>query len=334
MSIVASEIKWYQPQVMSDAAGNGGRMVAAEIASGVKNNIWPDVPQAERVAGSTKWRKVFIKIANDDDFTLFAAKLFVETFTPGEDNVCIFLGTQTNTQADLTGSERLYGSAQLASDITAGAGTLTVNTEGAALDYFQAGDTIRVSDKTSVDAVGGNEEYVTISVGGVGAYAGDQVVLTIDETFTNSYTAASTRVASVLDAGDVDAPVGAAVPTTASGTFDDTTYPILGDNIGSIEQTWTLTFTSASAFDIVGDTVGTVGSGNITTDAAPLNGDFAKPYFTLDLQAWGGTWAIGETLVFTTGPAAIPVWYRRNVPAGAASLSGDRVIVAVDGESA
>ena len=177
MSIVAAELEWYQPAVRNDTTSNGGRMTATVITSGVKNNIWPDVPQAERIAGSNKYRKVFIKVSNDDDDTLFSSRIFVETFTPGDDAVLIFAGTQTDTQNDLTGSERLYGSGQLAANVSAAATVITVDTEGASFNYFQDGDTIRISDKTDVNDNVNNEEFATIV--GTPSYSSDQATITL-----------------------------------------------------------------------------------------------------------------------------------------------------------
>lgn len=51
-------------------------------------------------------------------------------------------------------------------------------------------------------------------------------------------------------------------------------------------------------------------------------------------QAFGGTFATGDTIAFTTQPAAIALWYKRVVPAGASSFSGNQVIVGIDCESA
>ena len=52
---------------------------------------------------------------------------------------------------------------------------------------------------------------------------------------------------------DVAAVVGVAVVvTSAGGTYDNTNFPILGDNNGSIRQNVTLTFTSSTAFTILG----------------------------------------------------------------------------------
>lgn len=332
MSIIASELQWYKSETVDDTINNGGRMSSNLSPTQVKNNVWPDVSQAERIAGSTKYRKMFIKVSNDDDITLVNPRIFVETYTPADDNVSIFEGTQNDIQDDLTGSERLYGCGQLDANVIATATSMDVLTEGVALDHFQDGDLIRISDKTDVDDGGGNEEFVTIS--GAPSYSGDVATISFTPALANGYSAAATRVASVIEASNI---IGASTGVTVvsgGGAYDDATYPVELDSIGSVEQDWTLTFTSPTAFDIVGDTLGNVGSGNISTDATPNNPDFSKPYFTLQQEGFSGTFSAADTLSFTTSPAAAPIWYKRTVPAAAASFSANKVIVAIDGESA
>jgi len=333
MSILSSEMIWRQPQERSDAGSNGGRLTAVESVTGVKNNIWPDVPQSERTAGSTKYRKVFIHIANDDDLTLIRSRVFIETFTPGDDSVTIFPGTQTDTESSITGSEQQYGCGDLNADVLAAVTAVDVMTEDSALDYFKDGMLVRISDKDDVDDATGNEEYVTLTADAT--YVGDVATLAFTPALANAYAAADTRVSSVMEEGDIAAAYGSFVVTTAGdGDYDDTTYPILVDHISGIEQSWTLTFTSSTAFDLVGDTLGAVGSGNTSSTLQPNNADYSKPYFTMDAAGYSGTYASGDTITFTTSPCAIPVWYKRIVPAGASSLSGDSVIVGIDGESA
>jgi hypothetical protein len=63
MPILDSELLWRPALLVSDStpAQNGGRMnFAASIASGVKNNLFPDVGQAERLAGSETLRTCFL----------------------------------------------------------------------------------------------------------------------------------------------------------------------------------------------------------------------------------------------------------------------------------
>ena len=342
MTIQASELKFYRSQVSSDQTSNGGRMSTTEIATGVKNNLWPDVPQSERLAGSTKFRKAFLKVASADNLALIDARIFVETPTPGGDRVLFAAGTQTDTQANLTGSERLYGSGGLDTNASTGATTITVNTEGGSGDgAFANGDLIRISDKLTVDAVTGNAEFIRLAASNAVSWNGTKATLTFDagQTLTNSYVAASTRVAAVWEAGTIRGAVDTWARSTAAGTYDgwngtnDQPTIVTTDAIGSIEQTWTITFTSASAFTCVGDTVGSVGGGNNTTDFEPNNADFSRPYFTLPFSGWGGTWASGEMISFKTHPASVALWQKRIIPVNTGSLSGDKVIIGVSGES-
>jgi len=330
MSIIAAELVWRKPTEVSDAGTNGGRMTHLPITSGVKNNIFPDVPQSERTAGSTKYRKVFIHVANDADLTLVAPKVFVESRTPGDDNVTFFVGTQRNQQSALTDSEQRYGAGQLNGNVSPSGTVITVAVEDAALDFLKSGMKVRISDKASING-SGNEEYVTIT--GAPGYVGNVATCNLTTGLVNGYSASTTKVASVYEPGDI-APVIANWTENGTGTYNEATYPVLGDNIATIEQDWTITFTSATAFNISGDVLGMIGTGNVGSDAAPSNPNYSKPYFTLRSAGWGGTWASPNTITFRTSPAAIPLWYRRVVPAGANSLSGNSVIVAVDGESA
>jgi hypothetical protein len=104
------------------------------------------------------------------------------------------------------------------------------------------------------------------------------------------------------------------------GTYDETTYPLTLDNIGTIEQTWTLTFSSATEFEVVGDVVGSIGTGDTSTDFIPINEDWTKPYFTLDAYGWADTWQANDTVVFQTHPAAVPFWLAQHVPVSCAPL--------------
>jgi len=334
MAIIDSELVFYKSTMISDAdpAANGGRMSADQVVSGVVQNVWPHVFKAERAAGSTKYRKVWAKVDNDADLKLYGGRIFLDAPTPGDDYVVFFAAGRRDTQADITGSERIYGSAPLKADVAAGANTIQVTCEDASIvGIFQAGDTIRITDKATPDATTGNEEELVIDAVSV---AGADVTITTATPLANSYTvAAGGRVSSVLLTGDVQASFDNWVETSTAGTYDEAGSPIVLDNIGTIEETWTLTFTSASTFQVSGDTVGDVGTGDISTDFAPQNPDWSKPYFTLAAVGWGGTWAAGDTIVFQTHPAAVPIWEKRVVPAGASSLSGDQAVMVFAGES-
>ena len=339
MSIISSELVWRKPAEASEAGTNGGRMTAVSISSGVKNNLFPDVPQSERVAGSTKYRKAFIHNVNDSHLALISPKVFALFPTPGDDFVVIFPGTQSDTQSGIGTPAQLYGAGKLTVDAAANATTIQVTVENWALaPIFAAGMVIRLSSKTSVDDATGNEEYRTIAPAGVSANA-NNITLTLTAGLTYSYSASSPTnpgyVSSVITPADMVAAI-TAPQVSVAGSYNNGSYPAIADNTGSIEQNWTLNFSSASNFTVTGDTVGLVGAFSTGNDCAPTNPNFtspAKPYFTLSRFGWAGT-ANNTVVTFTTHPASIPIWYKRVVPAGAASFSGDKCIIGIDGESA
>ena len=330
MSITPSELVWRKPQEVSAVSTNGGRMTSIVSPSNVKNNLFPDVPQAERTSGSVLLRKAFIHVANDADLMLIAPKVYIESRTPGDDNVVFIPATKRGRATNITGAEQKYGAGLLSSSASIAATTISVGVESAALAIFTDGMLIRISDRTAFDSAG-NEEFVTIS--GAPSYAGNIATISFTPALENGYAATVTKVASVYLPGDVAASSSAFLVTSAAGTYNAVDNPILLDHIASVSQDWVLTFTSGTAFTISGDELGVVGTGNISSGASPTNPQYSKPYFTLSPAGFGGTYLSGNTISFSTEPAAIPIWYRREVPAGATSLSGNSVIVVVDGES-
>lgn len=347
MAIQQSELKYYRSETFNDTSSNGGRMSASEVAVGVKNNVFPDISQSQRAGGYIDYRKIFFKIANPDGLRLINPMIYVERPTPGESRLAIFAGTQSDTQADLTGSERLYGAGWLDADASIGATSIDVTVEAAADNLFQAGDTIRISNQDGVNGAR-TEEFLEIeSV----TWNGDLATLTFanGKSLLNGYDAADTRVASCLMPASNPADASRSIRafwdawdgSTAGGTYDGAAPPTapsanvpLLDNIGAIEQVWTFTFSDATNFTAVGSTVGNVGGGAVDgVDFVPVNPNFARPYFTLPAAGWGGTWAAGDVLTFATHPAAFPVWWKRIIPAGADSISADNTMVAITGES-
>ncbi|MBF0126642.1 MAG: collagen-like protein [Magnetococcales bacterium] len=328
------------PQTVSDADDNGGRMSATEVASGVANNVWPDVPPSERLSGSTRWRKLFVKVASPYNLKLIDARIFLQAPTPAGDRVVFCAGTPTDVQGDLSGSEAQYGSGVLNENIAPGGSVVRVAVESALDDIFHPGQLIRLSNKTSVNDLVGIEEFAHLSAV---AWNNNQATLTLDAPLQNGFSVSDTRVASVLEAGHVWARTDAWALSSAAGRFGgwdgvDSPPSILvssrmADHIAGIEQNWTLVFTGSSTFTCVGDTVVEIGDGSVDATFAPTNPDFFRPYFSISVSLWSGTWAVGDTLSFATHPAAIPVWEKRIIPPNTTTLSGDKVALIVAGAS-
>ena len=313
MPINSNDLRVFHAQNQTDTNINGGRLrFIKEVIDGVKNNVFPDVTEAERQAGLERLRKVFYCSMPQDSSTLLNSKIHWTTISGTQDHYIFAPGTQTDNQGDITSSppSRWYGAGSLHSGVSAGDSVLVVDIE-ADMDIVQDGDSIWIGDGT-------HEEYHdNVSV----SRSGTQVTITLasGDMLANAYAAGDTHVASVYEAGDVEASTDDYQVNSTNGTADTTNYPPLAYAEGSLEHTITLTFTSATDFTANSDLLGDLGSGNINNDFEPLNPDNGKKLFTVQAAMWGGTWATGDTFTFKTHPSAVPVWIKQVVPAGSAS---------------
>lgn len=334
MSIVSSELVIRYSAVRTDTSANGGRMSKNAVADNAKNAFFPDWTAAQLAAGASRYRKFFLHVANDDDLTLADAALHLVAPLLGDDWVTLFAGTATDTQADI-GTPDLYGAGELQSSVSAGATSFGVVLEDDALEIFRDGDTVFLATLSSAALDAGGHRTITQSEyheGVTVSQSGSVVTVTLAEgdMLTNGY-ASGDAVASVLPLGDIVAAIGTVTKVTTAGTLDSTA--ITADHIGSITQTVTLTFTSATAFAAVSDVKGSLGTGSVSSTFAPSNTDFAKPYLTIPASAWGGTWAAGQTVSIPVTQAALGFWLANTAPAGAASYGADLVDLMMRGAS-
>lgn len=334
MSITTAQLIFYKSEEVSDAATNGGRLTSGSITDSVSNNIWPNVTEAERTNGvAAQYRKVFCKADSPENLALQNPAVFLERFTAGDDIIYMFPATNEDTQADITGSERLYGCGWLDSQANSGSTSLSVAVENGSDVIFASGDVIRISDKTDPTQAAGNEQILTIV--GTPTAAGDVWTITTDVVLSNTYSVGvGSRVAVLHKPSDVQPSFDSVVVVSTSGTLDTGAFPIAMDNRGAVFERWTLTFNSGTTFDVVGDSLGSMGSGSRSSEFALTNADFSTPYFTIPVAAWGGTYVSGDTVDFITYPASTPIWLKRIVPAGSASLSGNTMVIGFTGESA
>ncbi len=324
MSIQAEELQFYRSATVSDGSLNGGRMGSATIADAVKNNIFPDPTQSERESGLTRYRKVFVAVENADDLCLGNGCVHLTQQSSGEDRVTLIEGTQRDTQAELS-DPREYGCGTLKTAAAAGDGSFTVELETAA-DLIQSGDTVWIGD-------GSNEEYFyDVTVERTDSEV--TVTLAIDDQLANDYAADDACAAAVFVPGDLEPGSSDWSASSDSGTYDTENSPLELNNLGCVEDDWTLTFTSSSAFDVSGAYTGKLASGSISADYAPSNADAGEAYFTLPMAGWGGSWVSGDVVTFSTYPAAAAFWLKQVVPAGAAANGAVTFGLRLAGESA
>lgn len=102
----------------------------------------------------------------------------------------------------------------------------------------------------------------------------------------------------------------------APASFNDTDYPLVVTNADAITERWAIRFTSSTAFEIMGETVGVIGTGTTNTDTAPINPRTGLPYFVIPKDGWGIGWATNNALRFNTIGGLAPLWMVRTVIAG------------------
>lgn len=332
MPITDTEIVLYKSANVSDLSTNGGRLSAVTITPGAKNNLFPDVTKAQREAGITHYRKLFVKY-DDTDNSLAAEVLYwLDTPTQADDTLVFYPATQTDLQsaATCTTPSRVYGAGRLNAAATAGDTSISVALDGAD-SMFQVGDKIRVTAQTSLSD--GVNPWEWAEVDTVSVLAG-VATIGLASALVNSYAETVTRVASVYRLTNRSSSATTPVATSAGGSIDSG-YSIAADHVGTVEQAWTLTFATATTVDITGDTLTGLPTGvSIAGDISPTNPDHGRPYWTLPAGLLAGTWTAGDTVTFSTSPMADPLWFRRDVPAGCPTLGNNTPVLGIEVESA
>lgn len=335
-----SDLQTYKSRVVAEDNTNGGRLSDNVVTSGLLNNVWPNVTKAKRDAGDTAYRKLFDKFNTNDNAALSGAELLLDLPTSGDDWVVMFLGTPTDTQADIIGSERKYGVAFISEDVVAATQTIKVTVDDTSLttgndQIFQVGDKIRPTSKPNPSSGTGLSEDLTIATISV---ADPVITITTVEVIQNSYAVAdNSRVSSIYEVpSNIQAQATSVTVTSAGGTYDDTGYPILMNNQGAIDATFTLLFSDANNFTVTCDDPAVTGlaSGSITADYAPQNAAWSNMYFKLQYLGLGGTFATGDTIEITTKSASIQRWEKKVTPAGCAPLANNKIVSAWNGETA
>ena len=329
MTILRSEILFRPAKNTTQTTAHGGKMDwQSEIPGGVLAAFIRDFTESERVAGATRYYKIFTHNSDNGnlaatDILLYIAKSFTGDFVGS-----LKAGTLSNTWADVSAA-RKYGVGTLATALSPGDSTIVIDTAGAAYAHFQNGDEIIIHNKAGTgntgvdDNTGGIERHV---ISGAPVWNGDEVTIAISgqiaSTFPTSRTvsgeAVLTYIASSPPSGDAETTVTVQNNTSVAGTLD--VNDIVAPNIGTIDQTISLTFTSATAFTAVSNDAGvTLPAGNIASTYAPLNSTTGTELVTIPPAAWGGTFVAGDSVQVVTTPSARAVFLVVECPAGAAA---------------
>jgi len=148
------------------------------------------------------------------------------------------------------------------------------------------------------------------------SYTGNTVTVALDEQIANDYSVGNTYAGGCISGGDVIPSSSNWTETSGSGDYDETTYPLLLDNEGTIEDSFTFTVGASDVFTVSGVRAGSLADGTVGTTYSPINPDTGTEYFTLTGAGWGASWVNGDTIEFDTHPAQVPLWIKEVVPAG------------------
>lgn len=91
------------------------------------------------------------------------------------------------------------------------------------------------------------------------------------------------------------------------------------ENASCIQERWAFIFTSATDFNLVGEHVGQIASGNTSVDFAPINPITLDPYLTVPSAGWGGGQSAGNVLRVNTYAATVPPWIIQAINQGDAT---------------
>ena len=159
------------------------------------------------------------------------------------------------------------------------------------------------------------------------SWAGNVVTIALEDQLANAYLAAESYVGICIEAGDVEPTSLDWAENSAAGTYDEATYPLVLDNRGTVTDSFTITFSDATNFGCSGVAEGSLGSGSVSSDFAPINPNTGQPYFTLNKNGWGGSWVNGDTVTFKTVAAGVPIWLKEIVPPATAAESFNLMIL-------
>lgn len=303
---------------VSDAGTNGGRISYTQVTSNVLNNLFPNVMQSERTGGVTRYRKFFFKNKNAAGETASNARVWISLRSTGGDYFRLKLGTNIDTQKDATAYTNWLGTGYLSSVLAADSTSFSAVFD--VQNGIYNGSLIRVADNSGV------EEFLTVKASGGISWNGKIATIHVTTPARNTYpVSVNTLVCGVVALGNLVASVDGWVESSVAGTYDETNYPVGVNNVGTVEDSWTITMLSATTFSVVGTVTGALANGSILSNYSPVNPNVGTGDYYLRLLAagWGGTWAIGETIKFDTHHSAASVWVKEVVPAGTSAKTNN-----------
>ncbi len=301
----------YKSVMVSDAEANGGRMSYTQVTSGILNNLFPNVSQDERTNGATKYRKFFYKNKNSAGETAANSRIWISRRSDGGDYFRIKPGTNTDTQAEADDYTNWLGAGYLYNAV--GIDSTRMDVVFDTNNGVYNSSLIRISDNS------GKEEFLNVKGASGVSWNGNIATILTTTCFRSGYPASQdVLVSAVIDFGNLIA--SSDNWNESREIYDEASYPVVVNNVGTIEESWTLTFTNGTAFTVSGINTGAISGGVIGSDYNPVNSNVGSGdyYFSLLSAGWNLPQA-GDTITFDTHAAAKGLWVKEIIPSATAS---------------
>lgn len=344
-SATGSDLFFLKSSVTNNLATNGGKPTKIVDTYQLFNGLVID--PSLQTTGVKLLRKFFYGTKDgsttDLDVELTLSNIIVackEFDTPGFDVFFTTAGaslkeqfeaTQANVPVNAQGypTNRLYGNGYLTQSAALGSSEVIIDARRGELQPFQAGDLIcfsrsywqqTASPRWSITSVTGWYERVSATAV---SYLGDVATIQLSQPLNhdipkNSFVSVGLPFTDPIKNHTGEVTVTRGSGSTSTGSYNAIDNPIIVHPSGGVAQQWTLSFVSNFAFNLIGDTLGNVGGGNISGDFIPINPKNNKPYFTMPNAGFQGTWQAGDTITFYSFTQMIPVWLFIDIPANTA----------------
>ena len=223
MAITAANLKFYQSAVWSDAAANGGAInTGAEITSGASQNIFPNITDAERTTGVTKYKKIYLRNENADAYNNVHA--WIQANTPdAQTAVSIVAGGLTSTQGNDTAVATLTFTFAASDQVIASADCHNALAEGEMI-WNSTDDTN--TQKRAISTISADGITITLAsayAGTAGAAKAATVQKITDSTFVAAVNeAAGVHLGSLIQNASRAVWIKLVVDASSDGYTDDT----------------------------------------------------------------------------------------------------------------
>jgi hypothetical protein len=332
MAVNSSDIGLNYPEVIDDTTSNGGKRTDNVVVSGAIANGFPNVSSSERLNGVVRARKFFLHLFNTDNSPLINTKILLYGTSPAGDYYKLYDADNEGVVAGdgSTLTSNAYASGNLSTALTGGSSTsIAVSCE---YDGSTLGDDDGFSHGFVAVIEGGVVEFVEIDAA-TRSWSGNTVTLPIKSTYNGTGKisqsfATSAVVSAYIDAGTIQATVDNFVGNNIDSS------QVLVQNLGCVEDSWTITFTSATEYTISSTKYLYNEAGNISTQKVINNASTGTPALTIEPTFFTASDYTGETITFDTHHAAFPFAVKEIVPAGTGSFAGNSISCRVYGESA